>query len=95
VGEISPSESTLVCLAGRVGGKFVNLLLRLGYETLSDLAAEKESSIAALPGCGPRTIALLRGVLADHGLSFAQPARVNILPRVLAAAGPRLRLVKS
>lgn len=43
----------------------------VGITTLEDVARWTERDLLALHGVGPKTIRLLRPVLAEHGLAFA------------------------
>ncbi|MGD9740412.1 MAG: hypothetical protein AB7O56_02295 [Bauldia sp.] len=43
----------------------------VGITTLEDVARWTECDLLALHGVGPKTIRLLRPVLAEHGLAFA------------------------
>jgi hypothetical protein len=45
-----------------------------GYTTLEQLAEVREHEIAGLHGMGPNAVEKLRRTLAEHGLSFAEPA---------------------
>lgn len=85
----------LVCLGGRLNAKFVNLLLLLGYQTIEDIAAMPEGVFSGLPGCGAKTLAVLRGTLRSKGLDFVVPEQRDLMPSIMKSMRPRLELVKS
>jgi hypothetical protein len=45
-----------------------------GYTTLEQLAEAREREIADLHGMGANALEKLRRILAEHGLSFAEPS---------------------
>ena len=45
----------------------------VGIKSLEDVARWTERGLLALHGVGPKTMRLLKPVLAEHGLDFAQP----------------------
>ncbi len=65
-----------------IGPKFANLIRRLGFETLSDLATVHDYFIEALPGFGPKRMSELRKCLNEHGYDFAEPIQSPLLEQI-------------
>ncbi len=55
-----------------IGRPAHNALAAAGYTRLEQLSAVSEAEIANLHGVGPKALRLLRGALAERGLSFKQ-----------------------
>ena len=54
-----------------IGNPATNALAHVGIVTLEQVASRPESELLALDGVGPKAIGVLRGALADAGLSLA------------------------
>ena len=53
-----------------IGAPAIRALAGAGVTRLSQVTAHTEAELAALHGVGPKAIRLLRGALAQRGLSF-------------------------
>jgi hypothetical protein len=54
-----------------IGRPATDALLTAGYTRLEQLASVREIDIKRLHGVGPKAIKILRAMLAERGLSFA------------------------
>jgi hypothetical protein len=55
-----------------IGRSALAALVGAGYTRLEQLSAASESEITNLHGVGPKALRILRGALAERGLSFRQ-----------------------
>ncbi len=57
----------------RISKPATRALATIGVTTLEQVAEHSEKELLALHGFGPKGIRILKPVLAEHGLSFADP----------------------
>ncbi len=67
-----------------IGERYALLVRSLGYRTLDDLAAVRESRLSVLGGFGERRMAGIRQALADHGRAFHDGPKADLTPQIEA-----------
>jgi hypothetical protein len=70
-----PTTDAAPPLPAGIGRPATRALALAGYTSLGQLAGVTEAELLALHGVGPKAIRVLRGALAERGLSFAAGAR--------------------